>query len=160
MLNNIHTFFNAFGATVIVPVMIFIIALFLKVKPKKAMMCALYAGVGLTGFSWIINEFTPVVTKIVQQMVDNTGIKLPIVDIGWQAGSLASFGSPVGLTFFVFGLIAEFILFAVGVTKVFMPSNLWNNFGFMIWGTLAFYVTHNWWISLGLSFSCCFIPYC
>lgn len=132
MLNNIHTFFNAFGATVIVPVMIFIIALFLKVKPKKAMMCALYAGVGLTGFSWIINEFTPVVTKIVQQMVDNTGIKLPIVDIGWQAGSLASFGSPVGLTFFVFGLIAEFILFAVGVTKVFMPSNLWNNFGFMI----------------------------
>lgn len=63
------------------------------------MMCALYAGVGLTGFSWIINEFTPVVTKIVQQMVDNTGIKLPIVDIGWQAGSLASFGSPVGLTF-------------------------------------------------------------
>ena len=39
MLNNIHTFFNAFGATVIVPIMIFIIALFLKVKPKKAMMC-------------------------------------------------------------------------------------------------------------------------
>src|SRR5699024_4341455 len=152
MLNNIHTFFNAFGATVIVPIMIFIIALFLKVKPKKAMMCGFYAGVGLTGFSWIINEFTPIVTKIVRQMVNNTGIKLPVVDIGWQAGSLASFGSPVGLTFFVFGLIAEFILFAVGVTKVFMPSNLWNNFGFMIWGTLAFYVTHNWWISLGLSF--------
>ena len=152
MLNNIHTFFNAFGATVIVPIMIFIIALFLKVKPKKAMMCGFYAGVGLTGFSWIINEFTPIVTKIVRQIVNNTGIKLPVVDIGWQAGSLASFGSPVGLTFFVFGLIAEFILFAVGVTKVFMPSNLWNNFGFMIWGTLAFYVTHNWWISLGLSF--------
>ena len=51
MLNNIHTFFNAFGATVIVPIMIFIIALFLKVKPKKAMMCGFYAGVGLTGFS-------------------------------------------------------------------------------------------------------------
>src|SRR5699024_12573099 len=84
-------------------------------------------------------------------MVNNTSIKLPVVDIGWQAGSLASFGSPVGLTFFVFGLIAEFILFAVGVTKVFMPSNLWNNFGFMIWGTLAFYVIHIWWISLGLS---------
>ena len=46
MLNNIHTFFNAFGATVIVPIMIFIIALFLKVKPKKAMMCGFYAGVG------------------------------------------------------------------------------------------------------------------
>lgn len=152
MLNNIHNFFNAFGASVIVPIMIFIISLFLKVKPKKAMMCAFYAGVGLTGFSWIINEFTPVVTKIVRQMVNNTGIKLPVVDIGWQAGALASFSAPIGLTFFVFGLVAEFVLFAIGITKVFMPSNLWNNFGFMIWGTLAFYVTHNWWISLGLSF--------
>ena len=85
-------------------------------------------------------------------MVNNTGIKLPVVDIGWQAGALASFSAPIGLTFFVFGLVAEFVLFAIGITKVFMPSNLWNNFGFMIWGTLAFYVTHNWWISLGLSF--------
>lgn len=50
-------------------------------------------------FSWIINEFTPVVTKIVRQMVNNTGIKLPVVDIGWQAGALASFSAPIGLTF-------------------------------------------------------------
>ena len=33
-----------------------------------------------------------------------------------------------------------------------MASNLWNNFGFMIWGTLAYYVTHNFWLSLSLSF--------
>lgn len=152
MLSAVDHFFNAFGATIVVPIMIFIIALFLKVKPKTAIMSALYAGVGLTGFSWIIGEFTPVVTKIIRQMVDNVGIKLPVVDIGWQAGSLASFNSTVGLAFFVFGLIAEFLLFAVGITKVFMPSNLWNNFGFMIWGTLAYYVTHNFWLSIGLSF--------
>ena len=152
MLSSISHFFNAFGATVVVPIMIFIIALFLKVKLKTALMSALYAGVGLTGFSWIISEFTPVVTKIIHQMVNNVGIKLPVVDIGWQAGSLASFNSSVGLAFFVFGLIAEFILFAFGITKVFMPSNLWNNFGFMIWGTLAYYTTHNFWLSMGLSF--------
>lgn len=152
MLSSVSQFFNAFGATVVVPIMIFIIALFLRVKLKTAAMSALYAGVGLTGFSWIIGEFTPVVTKIIHQMVNNVGIKLPVVDIGWQAGSLASFNSSVGLAFFVFGLIAEFILFAVGVTKVFMPSNLWNNFGFMIWGTLAYYATHNFWLAMGLSF--------
>ena len=46
----------------------------------------------------------------------------------------------------------ELIIFALGITKVFMASNLWNNFGFMIWGTLAYYVTHNFWLSLSLSF--------
>lgn len=151
MLYAVDQFFNAFGATIVVPLMIFIIALFLKVKVKTAVISALYAGVGLTGFSWIISEFTPVVTKIIRQMVNNVGIKLPVVDIGWQAGSLASFNSTVGLAFFVFGLIIEFLLFALGITKVFMPSNLWNNFGFMIWGTLAYYVTHNFWLSIGLS---------
>lgn len=152
MLSAVNNFFTAFSAQVVVPIMIFIIALCLRVKPKTAMMSAFYAGVGLTGFSWIISEFTPIVTKIIRQMVNNTGIHLPVVDIGWQAGSLATFGSTVGLSFFVFGLIVELLLFAFGVTKIFMASNLWNNFGFMIWGTLAYYVTHNFWLSLGLSF--------
>ncbi|WEV64918.1 PTS transporter subunit IIC [Bifidobacterium sp. ESL0732] len=152
MLQTVNQVFQTFGASVVVPIMIFIVALCLRVKPKTAMMSAFYAGVGLTGFTWIIQAFTPVVTKVIKQMVDNTGIKLPVVDIGWQAGSLASFGSPVGLTFFVFGLIVELLLFALGVTKIFMASNLWNNFGFMIWGTLCYYVTHNFALSLGLSF--------
>lgn len=120
--------------------------------PKKSLLYGLYAGIGLTGFSWIINQFTLIVIKIVYKMVNNTGIKSPIVDIGWEAGAVASFGSAIGLTFFIFGLLVEIILFATRITKVFMPSNLWNNFVFMLWGSLAFYVTHDWWLSLGLSF--------
>lgn len=116
------------------------------------MLYGLYAGIGLTGFSWIINQFTLIVIKIVYKMVNNTGIKSPIVDIGWEAGAVASFGLAIGLTFFIFGLLVEIILFATRITKVFMPSNLWNNFVFMLWGSLAFYVTHDWWLSLGLSF--------
>lgn len=152
MLHSLNAIFQIFGAPIIVPIIIFIIALCLRIKVKTAMMSAFYAGVGLTGFTWIIAEFTPVVTKIIRQMVENTGIKLPVVDIGWQAGSLAAFGSTVGLAFFVFGLLTEIFLFAIGVTKVFLPSNIWNNFGYMVWGTLAFYVTHNFWLSLGLEF--------
>jgi galactitol PTS system EIIC component len=151
MIEFMNEVFKVFGAAVVVPIMIFIVALFLRVRPKTAMMSGLYAGVGLTGFGWIISTFTPVVTQIIKQMVDTTGLQLPVADIGWQAGSLASFGSSVGLTFFVFGLVLELLLFAFGITKVFMPSNLWNNFGFMIWGTLAFYVTNNFVLSLCLS---------
>ncbi|WP_251905371.1 PTS transporter subunit IIC [Lactobacillus paragasseri] len=134
------------------PTTIFIIALFVGYDPKKSLLYGLYAGIGLTGFSWIINQFTLIVIKIVYKMVNNPGIKSPIVDIGWEAGAVASFGSAIGLTFFIFGLLVEIILFATRITKVFMPSNLWNNFVFMLWGSLAFYVTHDWWLSLGLSF--------
>ncbi len=154
MLSQFNSIFQLLGPTVIVPIIIFIVAICLKVNFKTAFQCGLYAGVGLTGFTWIIAAFTPIVTKVIQQMVSSLGVHLPIVDIGWQAGSLASFGSPVGLSFFIGGFVLELILFAIGVTKIFMPSNLWNNFGFMIWGTMAYFVTHNFWLSIGL---CVFI---
>lgn len=157
MLTTLTHFFAAFGATVVVPVMIFIIALCLRVRPKVALASGLYAGVGLTGFSWIITAFTPLVTKIIKQMVHSTGINLPIVDLGWQAGSLAAFGAPVGILIFVLALIFELILFWLGITKVLVPSGLWNNYGDMIWGVLAYYATGKLWIALALpAFLICF----
>ncbi|MGT2906918.1 PTS transporter subunit IIC [Streptococcus dentiloxodontae] len=143
MLEALKNFFDVFGAATVVPIMIFIVSLCLKVNPKKALFCALRAGVGLTGFSWIITAFSPMVTKYIQQMVASTGLNLPIVDIGWQTGSLTAFSSTIGLSFFVIGLVIEVVLFFVGITRVFTPANLWNNFGYMIWGTLAYQVTHN-----------------
>lgn len=142
-MEALREFFNVFGAAIVVPVMIFIVSLFLKVNPKRAFFSALRAGVGLTGFGWVISSFAPLVTKYIQQMVETTGLNLPIVDIGWQTGSLTAFSSEIGLSFFVFGLLIELVLFLVGITRVFVPSNLWNNFGYMIWGTMAYQVTGN-----------------
>lgn len=143
MFEALHNFFSYFGANTIVPLMIFIVSLCLRVNPRRAFFSALRAGVGLTGFGWIISEFSPLVTKYIKQMVESTGINLPIVDIGWQTGSLMSFSSSIGLSFFVFGLIIELILFLVGITRVFTPANLWNNHGYMLWGALAYQVTNN-----------------
>ena len=143
MLEALQKFFDVFGATIVVRVMIFIVSLFLKVSPKRAFFSALRAGVGLTGFGWVISAFTPLVTKYIQQMVDTAGLNLPIVDIGWQTGSLTAFSSSIGLSFFVFGLLIELLLFLFGITRVFVPSNLWNNFGYMIWGTMAYAATGN-----------------
>lgn len=117
MLEALHKFFEVFGAATVVPAMIFIVSLFLKVNPRRAFFSALRAGVGLTGFGWIISAFAPMVTKYIQQMVKTTGLHLPIVDIGWQAGSLTAFSSEIGLSFFVFG--------------------------YMIWGTMAYAATGN-----------------
>lgn len=150
MLESLNDTFQLFGATVIVPIMIFLISMCLRVPVKKAVEGSIYAGVGLTGFGWIISAFTPIITPIVKQMVETTGIDRSVVDIGWQTGSLTAFSTSIGLSFFIFGLVIELILFLVGVTRVFVPSNLWNNFGYMIWGAVAYQVTHNFWLSFGL----------
>lgn len=140
LLQNI---LNSFGAAVVVPIMLFVVALFLKVPPKKAFQSSLNAGIGLTGFSLIINSFVPIVTPVINNMVNQTGIKLPVLDTGWQATSVIAYSTQVGVVFLVVGLVLQVGLFLLKWTNVFMPSDMWNNYSFMVWGSMIYLITHN-----------------
>ena len=50
ILEFLKSMIDNFGAAIIVPVIIGIIALFFRVKPQKAFLSALYAGVSLEVF--------------------------------------------------------------------------------------------------------------
>ena len=82
MLDVLSKVMDAFGAAIVVPVIIFFIALLMKVKPKKAFNAALNAGIGLTGFNMIIGAYTPIVTPAINRMVEETGVNLRILDTG------------------------------------------------------------------------------
>ena len=62
-MNTINFFFNSFGTTIVIPTTIFIIALFVGYDPKKSLLYGLYAGIGLTVFSWIIKLSTTLELK-------------------------------------------------------------------------------------------------
>lgn len=141
--------FDTFGAPVFVPIMIFIIAKILKVKTKKAFFSALYAGVGLEGFTLLLNSFTPIISPVVQKMVENTGIHLPVFDVGWQATALVAFSTEPGMIFLAVGLIVQTGLFLLKWTDVFQPSDLWNNYSYIVWGSMVFVVSHNMFLALG-----------
>ncbi|WP_326512456.1 PTS galactitol transporter subunit IIC [Clostridium intestinale] len=140
--------FDTFGAPIFVPIMIFVIAKILKVKTKKAFFSALYAGVGLEGFTLLLNSFTPIISPIVQKMVDTTGIQLPAFDVGWQATALVAFSTEPGMIFLAVGLIVQTLLFVLKVTNVFQPSDLWNNYSYIVWGSMVFVVTKNMFLAL------------
>ncbi|MDF7626794.1 PTS galactitol transporter subunit IIC [Lactobacillaceae bacterium L1_55_11] len=144
-------FITDLGENVLVPIMIFLVALGLRVRVTTAVRSAILVGVALAGFAWIITDFTPIVTKVIHQVVTTTGLHRSIVDTGWQSAAIVAFDSPVGISFFMVGLILEILLFLVGYTKVFFATNLWQNWGFMIWGTIAYVATHNFWLSFSLT---------
>lgn len=73
-LNALNMFFTTFKAAVFVPVFIFVIALAMGVKPKKAFFSALSAGVGLEGFSLVIGSYSPILSPIIDNMINAVGI--------------------------------------------------------------------------------------
>ncbi|WP_422446624.1 PTS galactitol transporter subunit IIC [Thermoanaerobacterium sp. DL9XJH110] len=145
ILKNI---FDTFGAPVFIPIVIFVIALIMKVDRKKAFFSALFAGVGLEGFMLLLNSFTPIITPVVKNMVESTGIKLPVFDAGWQAAALVAYASQAGMVYLGVGLILQILLFAVRWTDVFQPGDLWNNYSYMLWGSMVYLVTRNMFLAL------------
>lgn len=146
--SGLSSVFNAFGATVFVPIILFIIAVCMGVKAKKAFNSALLCAVGLTGFNLVINSYGAVITPVVNSMVQNTGVNLPALDTGWQSTSVIAYSTTVGLVFIGIAIILQLVLFFLKWTNVFMASDLWNNYSFMVWGSMLFALTGNMWLAL------------
>lgn len=140
--------FDAFGSIVFVPIILAIVALVLGAGPKKSFQAALFAGVGLVGFNFITSGFTPVVTPVVQRMVEVSGINLPVLDIGWQAIAAVAYSTQVGMMYIGIGILWQLILFFTRFTPIFMPSDLWNNYSFIVWGSMIYQITENIWLAL------------
>jgi len=143
MLDAIQSVFNAFGAIVFVPVILFIVAKCMGVQTKKAVDCAILSAVGLEGFTLIINSYSGIISPIIEQMVETTGVSLQIVDIGWQATSVVAYSTTIGIIFFAIAVILQLALYFLKFTNVFMVSDLWNNYGFMVWGSMLYLLTKN-----------------
>lgn len=148
ILQEIKEFFTVFGAPVFLPVVIFVICKFLKMDNKKSFLSGLYAGVGLQGFMLLIGAFTPIIMPVIKQIVNSTGINLPVLDLGWQTSAIIAYSSKIGLIFFAFAIIIQLILFASKFTNIFLPSDLWLNYTYMIWGSMLYIATKNIWLSM------------
>ncbi|MBR4462872.1 MAG: PTS galactitol transporter subunit IIC [Erysipelotrichaceae bacterium] len=149
-LNTLSNIFGAFGSGIIIPIILFVLSKAMGVDTKKAFNSALLCGVGLTGFNLVINSYSGVIAPVVQSMVDNTGIKLSTIDTGWQSTSIIAYSTTVGVLFIGVAIALQLILFFVGFTDVFMASDLWNNYSFMVWGSMLYALTGNMLLAMAL----------
>jgi len=147
-IDFLDSVFSAFGAAVFVPIMIFIVGKFMGVETKKAFNSALLCAVGLTGFNLVIGSYGGIIAPVVTHMVENTGVQLEVLDTGWQSTAVIAYSTRVGLIFLGVAIALQIGLFFVRWTDVFMASDLWNNYSFMVWGSLLFALTGNLWMAM------------
>ncbi|EOR21040.1 Gat family PTS system transporter subunit IIC [Clostridium sartagoforme AAU1] len=139
----LKSFFDTFGNYITVPIIIFVICLFFKAPVKKAFASAVLIGVGLKGMAFITSAFGSVLSELVKQIVDYTGLSLPALDIGWQAVASVAYSTNIGMMFIGVGLIFQIILWLIKWTDIFMPSDLWNNYSIIVWGSMLFQLRNN-----------------
>lgn len=81
-------------------------------------------------------------------MVKNSHVNLPALDTGWQSTSVIAYSTSVGLIFIGIAIVIQLVLFFSKWTDIFMASDLWNNYSFMVWGSMLYALTKNMWLAL------------
>lgn len=143
MWSFLKQFFDTFGNYITVPIILFTIAKIFKAPTKKAFVSAVLAGVGLKGMAFITSAFGAVLSPLVQQIVSATGINLPALDVGWQAVASVAYSTDIGMMFIGVGLVFQVVLYLIKWTDIFMPSDLWNNYSIIVWGSMFYQITGN-----------------
>ena len=116
-LTILKSFVDTMGATVLLPVFIFIFALILGAKVGRAFRAAVTIGVAFIGINLVIGLMWGALSGVSQALVTNVGIERDIVDVGWPAAAAVAFATDVGLWVIPVGLLVNFALLLPGVTK-------------------------------------------
>jgi galactitol PTS system EIIC component len=146
-IQSVVQFFLDLGASVFLPVVIFVLAIAFGAKPGKSIRAALMVGVGFVGINLIIGLLANNLGPAAKAMVERFGIELSIIDVGWPASAAIAFGSDLAAMVIPAGILLNLILLFTKVTKT-INIDIWNFWHFAFAGALVQAVTGNIWYGL------------
>ncbi|GEN57434.1 PTS galactitol transporter subunit IIC [Halolactibacillus alkaliphilus] len=117
--------FLGLGATVILPVVIFLLGLAFGQKPGKAFRSGLTIGVAFVGIFLVVDLLVNNLGPAAQGMVERLGVNLNVIDVGWPASSSISWASSVAAFIIPLGLLVNAIMLVTKTTKC-MNVDIWN----------------------------------
>jgi PTS system galactitol-specific IIC component len=134
-------FFQAFlnlGATVILPVVIFLLGLLFGQKPGRAFRSGLTIGVAFVGIFLVVDLLTKNLGPAAQGMVERLGVDLNVIDVGWPAtSSIAWANTAIAAWIIPIGLAVNVIMLITKTTKV-MNVDIWNFWHFTFMGAIVY----------------------
>ncbi|GGN59029.1 MULTISPECIES: galactitol-specific PTS transporter subunit IIC [Oceanobacillus] len=128
------------GATVILPVAIFILGLFFGQKPGKAFRSGITIGVAFVGIFLVIDLLTLNLGPAAQSMVQRLGVDLNVIDIGWPATSSIAWASVVAAFIIPLGLVVNVVMLITKTTKV-MNVDIWNYWHYTFMAALVYTIS-------------------
>ncbi|MEM1642955.1 MAG: PTS transporter subunit IIC [Desulfurococcaceae archaeon] len=141
----IYSAFKAFmglGASVAIPIVIFFIAIALRVPAGKAARSALTVGIGFVGIFLVIGYFINTIAPIARALVEVSGIRLEAIDVGWPSAAAIAFGSIVGISLIPIVLIINLILLGLRVTRT-INIDVWNYWHMAFVASLVYIATND-----------------
>ncbi len=142
ILAGIKMFFDTFGATIMLPIIIIILALVLGAKFGRAFRAGVTVGIAFIGINLVIGLMWTSLSDVGQALVTNLGIERTVYDVGWPSAAAIAFGTNVGLAVIPVALLVNLVLLVTRLTKT-LNVDIWNFWHFAFIGSLVAIVTNS-----------------
>jgi len=141
-------YFFSFKAYVMLPIVIFVLALIIRMKIGYALLSCLKVGVGFAGIFIIFNFFVSVIGPVVNAIIETRGLDYPILDVGWPPLAAITWASIIAPLTIPLALGINILMLATNLTKT-IDIDVWNYWHFALIGAILQQVTGSFVIGIG-----------
>ena len=128
------------GAPAVLPITFLILGLIFKLGFAKSIKIGITVGIGFIGIGMVIGLLMSQVGSASQDMVNQIGLNLSVVDGGWASAAAAGWSSSIAGIIIVVCLITNIFLIFFGITKT-LYIDIWNYWYFLFISTVTYTVT-------------------
>lgn len=146
-ITKISNALTSLGASVLIPIFIFIICMIFGAKLKKSLMAGLTFGAAYIGLNLVINLMMTTVNPMIEIMVEEWGLKNDILDVGWAVGSAIAYSTTCGALIILVSLGVNIIMLATKLTKT-LNVDIWNFWNHAFTASVVYIISGN--LILGL----------
>lgn len=135
-MKSILDYILALGPAVFLPLIMIIIGLCMKMKPKKAIVAGLTLGIAFTGMNVVLDFMFASISPAANAFVESTGIQLNAIDVGWAPMSAIAWAWPYALLIFPLQIGINIAMLVLGWTDT-LNVDLWNVWGKILTATIV-----------------------
>jgi len=150
LVQTLNDIIQGLGVSVLLPIIIFVIALAFRVSAGQAAKSAILIGVGFVGIFLVIGMFGEEIGPLANSMVEATGLELAAVDVGWPAAAAIAFGiAELGVWIIPIFVVLNLLLYFFGFTFT-LDVDIWNYWHFAFIAGLVYFATDSWGLALAM----------
>ncbi|ADQ14105.1 PTS galactitol transporter subunit IIC [Halanaerobium hydrogeniformans] len=140
---DIINFILDMGPSIMMPIILFVMAMVFRIKISKAIRSSLTVGMGFIGINLVLGLMVETLSPATEAMVENFGLQLNVMDVGWPAASAIAFGT-TSLVPWIFGLgiLLNIVMIMLKWTKT-LNIDLWNYWHFIFAAAFVYAATNN-----------------
>lgn len=131
------------GASVMMPIIIFVIGVIVGMKPMKAIRSGLTVGIGFIGINLVTGMMGTYMSPMIDGLRTKLNLSLTTLDMGWPVSSGIAFsnGSFV-LAMFAIIIVSNLLMLIIKLTNT-LNVDIWNYWHFIMSGSLVYALTGN-----------------